>query len=157
MVWLTDKRCLALFQLGHYQRFSSLQISDTPQVGFEPMQNLSSGFVEWRCAVMTTTTPWQSYKIGLVHTTLFRFFKIYSSMGSFHIEVEHLRSIFKCNNYPVNIIDQCIKKFLDKLYVPKQIVPTIRKRELLVTLPFLGTFSLNLVSNWLAIRYHNAI
>ena len=61
-----------------------------------------------------------TYKIGLVHKLLFR---ICSSMGNFHIEVELLRSIFKCNNYPVNIIDQCIKKFFDKLYVPKQIVP----------------------------------
>ena len=75
---------------------------------------------------------------------LLRFFKICSSMENFHIEIEHLRSIFKCNNYPVNIIDQCIKEFLDKLYVPKQIVPTVPKRELLVVLPFLGKFSLNL-------------
>ena len=65
-------------------------------------------------------------------------------MENFHIEVELLRSIFKCNNYPVNIIDQCIKKFFDKFYVPKQIVPTVPKKELLVVLPYLGTFSLNL-------------
>ena len=52
--------------------------------------------------------------------------------------------IFKCNSYPVNIIDQCIKKFLEKLYVPKQIVPTVPKREFLVLLSCLGTFSLNL-------------
>ena len=64
-------------------------------------------------------------------------------MENFHIEVEHLRSIFKRNNYPVNIIDQCIKKFLDKLYVPNQIVLAAPKKELLVVLPFLGTFSLN--------------
>ena len=86
----------------------------------------------------------ETYKIGLVHTLLLRFFKICSSMENVHIEVEHLRSIFKCNNYPVNIIDQCIKKFLDKLYVPKQIVLTVPKKQLLVALPFLGTFSLNL-------------
>ena len=65
-------------------------------------------------------------------------------MENFHIEVELLRSIFKCNNYPVNIIDQCIKELLDKLYVSKQVVLTVPKRELLVVLPFLGTFSLNL-------------
>ena len=65
-------------------------------------------------------------------------------MENCHIEVELLRSIFKCNSYPVNIIDQCIKKFLDKLYAPKQIVPTVSKKELLVVLPYLGTFSLNL-------------
>ena len=65
-------------------------------------------------------------------------------MENFHIEVELLRSIFKCSNCPVNIIYQCIKKFLDKLNVPKQIVPTVPKRELLVVLPYLETFSLNL-------------
>ena len=94
----------------------------------------------------------ETYKIGLVHTLLFRFFKICSSMENFHIEVEHLRSIFKCNNYPVNIIDQCIKNFLDKLYVPKQIVLTVPKKELLVVLLFLGTFSLNLRK-----RLHKAV
>ena len=52
-----------------------------------------------------------TYKIGLVHTLPFRFFKICPSMETFHIEVEHLRRIFKCSNYPVNIIDQCIKSF----------------------------------------------
>ena len=65
-------------------------------------------------------------------------------MGNFLIEVELLICIFKCNNYRVDIIDQCVKKFLDKLYFPKQIVPTVPKGELLVVLPYLGTFSLNL-------------
>ena len=85
-----------------------------------------------------------TYKIGLVYTLLFRFFKICASMENFHLEVEHLRSISKCNNYPDNIIDQCIKIFLDKLYVPKQFVPTVPQRDLLVALPFLGTFYLSL-------------
>ena len=44
-----------------------------------------------------------TYKIGLVHTLLFLFFKLCSSMENFHIEVELLKSIFKCNNYPVNV------------------------------------------------------
>ena len=39
------------------QRSSPSRISDTPLVGFEPMQNLSSGLVEWSCAVVITTTP----------------------------------------------------------------------------------------------------
>ena len=92
----------------------------------------------------TLSFIFDNYKIGLIHTLLFQFFKIYSSMENFHIEVEHLRSIFKCNSYSVNIIDQCIKKFLDKLNVAKQIVPTVPKRELIVNLPFLGKLSLNL-------------
>ena len=41
----------------HCLRSSPSQISDTLQAGFEPVQNLSSDFVEWSCAVVITTTP----------------------------------------------------------------------------------------------------
>ena len=40
----------------HCQRSSPSRISDAPWAGFEPAQNLSSGFVEWSCAVVITTT-----------------------------------------------------------------------------------------------------
>ena len=39
------------------QRSSPSRISDTSRVGFEPVQNLGSGIVEWSCAVVITTTP----------------------------------------------------------------------------------------------------
>ena len=41
-------------------------------------------------------------------------------------------------------IEQCIRIFLQKLYVPKRIVLTVPKKELLLVLPFLGKFSSNL-------------
>ena len=41
----------------HCQRSSPSPISNMPQAGFEPAQNLSSGFVEWSCAVVIITTP----------------------------------------------------------------------------------------------------
>ena len=41
----------------HCQRSSPSRISDTPRAGFEPAQNLSSGLVEWSCALVITTTP----------------------------------------------------------------------------------------------------
>ena len=39
----------------HCQR-SSPWISNTPQARFEPVQNLSSGFIEWSCALVITST-----------------------------------------------------------------------------------------------------
>ena len=36
----------------HCQRSSTLQISDTLRAEFEPVQNLSSVFFEWSCAVV---------------------------------------------------------------------------------------------------------
>ena len=41
----------------HCQRSSPSSFSDTPWAGFEPAQSLSSGLVEWSCAVLITTTP----------------------------------------------------------------------------------------------------
>ena len=38
----------------HCQRSSPSRISDTPRAGIEPAQNLSSGLVEWSCAVVIT-------------------------------------------------------------------------------------------------------
>ena len=49
----------------HCQRSSPSRISDTSRVGLEPAQNLSSGFVEWSCAVAITTTI-QHHSLGLV-------------------------------------------------------------------------------------------
>ena len=42
------------------QRFSPLQIFDTPRAGFKPRQDLSSDFVEWSYAVVISTTPRRS-------------------------------------------------------------------------------------------------
>ena len=87
----------------------------------------------------------ESYKTGLIFTLLFCCFTICSDMQSFHLEVE-LRQIFKCNNYPVGLIDQCIQTFLNKIYVLKRILITVPKKDVLIVLPFLGQFSLNLKS-----------
>ena len=56
---LVDRRKASSFisSRDHCQRFSPSRISDTPRAGFEPAQNLSSGLVEWSCAVVISTTP----------------------------------------------------------------------------------------------------
>ena len=46
-----------IFSRDHCQRSSPSRISDTPRAGFELAQNLSSGLVEWSCAVVITATP----------------------------------------------------------------------------------------------------
>ena len=51
----------------HCQRSSSLQISDTPQAEFESVQNLNSGLVEWKYALVITTIPWEYKKLLETH------------------------------------------------------------------------------------------
>ena len=53
------------------------------------------------------------------------------------------RQIFKCNNCPVGLIHQCVK---NRIYVPKIILITVPKKDILIVLPFLRQFSFNLRS-----------
>ena len=62
----------------------------------------------------------ESYKTNLIVTLLFRCFTICSDMQSFHLEVEQMRQIFKCNNYPLGLIDQCVKIFLNRFMCLKE-------------------------------------
>ena len=57
-----------------------------------------------------------SSKIGLLHTLLYRCFRIYSDWTKFHLELLKLIDVFKNNGYPENFINNCSKVFLDKKY-----------------------------------------
>ena len=67
-------------------------------------------------------------------------------LRSFHLEADQLQQIFKCNNYPDTLIDQCLQTFLNKIFVAKRTSITVPKKYILIILPFLGQFSLNLRS-----------
>ena len=79
-------------------------------------------------------------KRGLLHTLLHRSFNICCDFKTFHFEIDHLKTILIKNNYPLNLIDSCIKSFLNKLYTPKVVVPNV-PRNVFVKLPFLGSTS----------------
>ena len=68
------------------QRSSPSRISDTPRAGFEPAQNLSSGLVEWSCAVVITTTPWR-----------------HNIMRLFEIKIEYNESASKVHYKPTKM------------------------------------------------------
>ena len=87
-----------------------------------------------------------AYKFGLVYTLLHRSFSICSSYEKFHEEIVLLKDIFKKNEYPHFFIDKCIKKYLSKLFVPKRIVHTVHKKQVLLVLPFLGPLSFEIRS-----------
>ena len=81
------------------------------------------------------------YKFGLLSTLLFRYFSICSSFQLFHLEVVEFKKIFLRNGYPSKIIDSCIQKFLNKLFVKKVIKDTVPKRDYNIVLPYLGPLS----------------
>ena len=83
----------------------------------------------------------QDYKFGLIFTLLHRCFALVSDFSKFHLEIETLKKILLKNEYSEKMIDTCISKFLNKLFVTKPRVLTVPKKELNITLPFLGSNS----------------
>ena len=59
-------------------------------------------------------------------------------------EIETLKSILKHTSYPHNLVNHCIKKFLNKLFVQRGLNFMVPKRELICILPYLGKASLDL-------------
>ena len=63
-----------------------------------------------------------------------------------------LRRIFNASNsaaefdffYPKSFVDFCIKKYLDKVFIKKEVVLKASKKELICVLPFLGKRSMQL-------------
>ena len=46
-----------ILRWDHCHRFSPSETSNNDKAGFESARKLTSGFPEWRCAVVITTTP----------------------------------------------------------------------------------------------------
>ena len=67
-----------------------------------------------------------------------------SDFIKFHHEIDKLKSILYKNSYLRDLIDKCIKEFLDKILTPKPVVSTVPKKQLIITLPYLGQLSLQI-------------
>ena len=67
-----------------------------------------------------------------------------SDFIKFHHEIDTLKSILYKNSYPRDLIDKCIREFLDKMLAPKLVVSTVPKKDLLIALPYLGKLSLQI-------------
>ena len=83
-----------------------------------------------------------TYKCGLIHSLLFRVFKICSDDNLIHQEIETLKTIWRKNRYPSSLIDSCIHIFLNKIFVEKIVSITVPKKELYISLQYIGIQSL---------------
>ena len=82
------------------------------------------------------------YKKGLLFTLLYRGFSLCTNWSKFQSELLFLKSVMGRNGYPRHFVDKCIKMFFDKISTPKCVAPTVSKKEIRISLPFLGTDSL---------------
>ena len=71
------------------------------------------------------------------YSLFYRCFRICSDWKKFHYEINKLKYILSKNNYPSNVIDFCIKIFLNKLHHCKKSMITVPKKDLFLVLPFM--------------------
>ena len=84
-----------------------------------------------------------NYKKGLIDTLLFRSYDIRADYSILHNEIKYLKTIWQKNSFPVFFIDNCITKFLDKLFITRKSSNTISdEKEIFICLEFLGKNSL---------------
>ena len=79
-----------------------------------------------------------SYKKGLIYTLLHRAFVLCCDWNKFHSEVCFLKNTLRKNLFPGHFMDRCIMIFLDKIFIVKDVVVTVPKKEVKICLPFLG-------------------
>ena len=51
-------------------------------------------------------------------------------MSKFHFEIEKLKEVILFNGCSNKFIDKCILKFMNKLYIKKPVMLTVRKKQL---------------------------
>ena len=73
--------------------------------------------------------------VSLFHSLL-RYFKVFIR--------DQLQQIFECNNDPVTSVNQCVRTFLNQIFVPKKTFINLPKKDLLILLPFSCQLPLNL-------------
>ena len=71
-------------------------------------------------------------------------FQFCSDFVKFHHEIDKLKNILYKNSYQHNLVDKCIKEFLDKILALKPVVSTVPKKNLIIALPYLGKLSLQI-------------
>ena len=84
------------------------------------------------------------YKTSLIKSFLFRCPSIFSNFIKFNHGINTLKSILYKSSYPCYLIDKHIKGFLGKILAPETVASTFPKNDLVITLLYLGNFSLHI-------------
>ena len=85
-----------------------------------------------------------NYKLGLIFTLLHRAYTICYNYNYFYCELNVLKDILLTNGYPLAVIDKSVRAFLKKIRSQHVEVENDNRREVCVTLPFLGKMSMNI-------------
>ena len=81
------------------------------------------------------------FKINAIKTLLYRCYHFSSNWNIFNEEIKFLTQFFQNNKYPLNIVENCISKFLNDIFTPKPENETVQDKIYYVKLPFYGYLS----------------
>ena len=81
-------------------------------------------------------------KYSLISSLLFRVCSICSDYGMISDEIKELKVIWLKNGVPMSVMDRIVFNFLNKLFIPKKVVLTVPRKQLFVSLNFIGKQSL---------------
>ena len=86
-----------------------------------------------------------SYKLALLKTLIHRTFKICNNWTIFHLDIEKLKKTLMRNRYPLKVIENEIKKYLNNLHniKTKDNITTNDKQTFYFKLPFIGETSIH--------------
>ena len=81
------------------------------------------------------------YKINSIRTLIFRAYNICSNMTSLSKEFSFLVRYFNANGFPKCLIYSHIQKFINKLQNQRPVVQTVNRKDMYLSLPYLGPTS----------------
>ena len=98
---------------------------------------------------------WIKYKKSLITSLLFRVFNISHNFETIVKEIDRLKKIWLKNRFPLRFIDKLVRQFFNNIYIPKKIKHTVPKKQLFISLEYLGKQSLQIKKNLeKAINHH---
>ena len=83
--------------------------------------------------------------MGYILTLLVSFttnIKFVANFSRFHTEGIYLKEIFRQNAFPIKLVDNCIKTFLNKKFLHTPLALTVEKKQLFFALPYFGNLFL---------------
>ena len=86
----------------------------------------------------------ETYKTSLIKSFLFWCSSICSDFIKFNHGIDKLKSILYKNSYPYYLVEKYIKGFLSKILVPQTVASTFPKNDLVITVPYLSKFRLQI-------------
>ena len=78
-----------------------------------------------------------NFKFSLVPKIIFHSFTVSSDMSKFHQEICKNKDIFTKNGYSEKLIDNCVKKFLNKPFILRGIIQTAQSKQVTIYLPYM--------------------